>query len=87
MAGLRFTKTPLPVQGRSIGITGRVGGQKDDYGPLMIHLDNLNCISTVNIQSPATSPSKSPEGPGYFKKRKREKEDSQRTDDSIDSVV
>jgi hypothetical protein len=83
MEGPRFAKTPLPVQGRSIGIAGKVTGQHgDNIGPLTVSLDNLTFISAVNLESPASSPSKPSKGPGYFKKRKREFEESQIADDS-----
>ena len=83
MLGPRFVNTPLPVQGRCIGIAGRVAGQHgDDSGPLIVNLDHLTFISAVNIQSPATSPSKPSKGPGYFKKRKREAEESQSVGES-----
>jgi hypothetical protein len=87
MTGPRFAKTPLPVQGRCLGIAGRVAGQQgDDNGPLIVNLDHLTFIPAVNLQSPASSPSKPSKGPGYFKKRKREAEESQGVGDNGSQV-
>jgi hypothetical protein len=78
MAGPRFKNTPLPVQGRLLGIKGVIGGQQeDDHGPLKVYLDNITFIPGITIHSSEGSPSKSPKGPGYFKKRKRESEGGQ----------
>jgi len=85
MVGPRFTNTPLPIQGRSLGITGRISGQQgDDHGPLIVDLDHLTFISAINITSPTSSPSKPSKGPGYFKrKRKRENDESQNVDSDV----
>jgi hypothetical protein len=73
MLGPRFVNTPLPVQGRCIGIAGRVAGQQgDDSGPLIVNLDHITFIPAVNIQSPAGSPSNHPRALA-ISKRGREK--------------
>jgi hypothetical protein len=87
MTGPRFKNTPLPVQGRHIGISGTIAGaQGDDNSPLMVSLNHFTFIPAVTVQSPASSPSKPSKGPGYFKKRKRESEGS-KSQDVDDKVV
>jgi hypothetical protein len=82
MIGQRFTKTPLPTQGRCLGIAGRIAGQQeDDNSLLIVNLDQVTFISSTISQSPAGSPSKPSKGPGYFKKRKRDAEESQTVGD------
>ena len=66
---------------------GRVSGQLgDEKGPLIVSLDNLTFISGVNVQSPASSPSKPSKGPGYFKRKRRELEEGQEPTDNIVAV-
>ena len=76
MIGPRFARTPLPIQGRTISVMGRVSGPKgDESGPLTLSLDQITFIAG-NTNSTPSSPSKSSKGPGYFKKRKRDLEDA-----------
>jgi hypothetical protein len=84
MVGRRFEKTPLPAQGRCLGIVGRIVGQQGgDNGPLTVNLDQITFIPAVNPQPSAGSPSKPSKGPGYFKKRKREAEENQIVGDDV----